>query len=30
MVERWFRELRDKALRRWVFHLIPDLIASIQ
>jgi hypothetical protein len=29
-VERWFRELTDKALRRWVFHSAPDPIASIE
>jgi len=29
-VERWFRELTDKALRRGAFHSVPDLIASIQ
>jgi hypothetical protein len=28
--ERWFRELTDKALRRGVFHSVPDLVASIQ
>ena len=30
LVERWFGELTDKALRRGVFHSVPDLIASIQ
>ena len=30
LVERWFRGLTDKALRRGVFHSVPDLIASIQ
>ncbi len=30
LVERWFRELTDKALRRGVFHSVPDLIAAIQ
>ncbi len=30
LVERWFRELTDKALRRGVFHSVPDLIESIQ
>ena len=30
LVERWFRELTDKALRRGVFRSVPDLIASIQ
>ena len=29
LVERWFRELTDKALRRGVFHSVPDLIAKI-
>jgi hypothetical protein len=26
--ERWFRELIDKALRRGVFHSVPDLITA--
>jgi DDE superfamily endonuclease len=26
LVERWFRELTDKALRRGVFHSVPDLM----
>ena len=30
LVERWFRDLTDKALRRGVFHSVPDLVASIQ
>jgi hypothetical protein len=30
LVERWFRELTDKALRRGAFHSVPDLVASIQ
>ena len=30
LVERWFRELTDKALRRGVFHSLPDLIAAIE
>jgi len=30
LVERWFRELTDKALRRGVFHSVPELVASIQ
>jgi transposase len=30
LVERWFRELSSKALRRGVFHSVPDLIASIE
>jgi len=29
-VERWFRELTDKALRRGAFHSVPDLIAVIE
>ncbi len=29
-MERWFRELTDKALRCRVFHSVPDLIASIE
>jgi len=29
LVERWFRELTDKALRRGVFLSVPDLIAKI-
>jgi hypothetical protein len=29
LVERWFRELTDKALRRGVFHSVPDLITAI-
>lgn len=29
-VERWFRELTDKALRRGTFASVPDLICSIQ
>ncbi|ORW71109.1 IS630 family transposase [Mycobacterium riyadhense] len=29
-VERWFREITDKALRRGVFGSVPDLIAAIQ
>ncbi len=29
LVERWFRELTDKALRRGVFCSVPDLIAAI-
>lgn len=29
-VERWFRDLTDKNLRRGVFGSVPDLIASIQ
>ncbi|TCN44466.1 hypothetical protein EV644_101398 [Kribbella orskensis] len=30
LVARWFRELTDKALRRGVFHSVPDLIAAIE
>lgn len=30
LVERWFRNLTEKALRRGVFHSVPDLIESIQ
>jgi transposase len=30
LVERWFRELTDKALRRGVFPSVPDLIAAIE
>jgi transposase len=30
LVERWFRELTDKAIRRGVFYSVPDLIAAIQ
>jgi transposase len=29
LVERWFRDLTEKALRRGVFHSVPDLIAAI-
>ena len=29
-VERWFRDLTDKNLRRGIFGSVPDLIASIQ
>ncbi len=28
LIERWFRELTDKALRREVFHSVPDLTAN--
>ena len=27
LVERWFRELTDKALRRGVLHSVPDFVA---
>jgi len=30
LVERWFRELTDKAIRRGVFHSVPDLITAIE
>jgi len=30
LVERWFRDLTDKALRRGVFHSVPDLITAIE
>ncbi len=30
LVERWFREITDKALRRGVFHSVPDLITAIE
>jgi len=30
MVERWFGKLDDKAIRRGVFHNVPDLIAAIE
>jgi transposase len=30
LVERWFREVTDKAIRRGVFHSVPDLIAAIE
>ena len=30
LVERWFRELTDKAIRRGVFPSVPDLIAAIE
>jgi transposase len=29
LVEHWFRELTDKAIRRGVFYSVPDLIAAI-
>jgi transposase len=29
-VERWFRNLDDKAIRRGVFHSVPNLIAAIE
>jgi transposase len=30
LVERWFRELTEKAIRRGVFHSVPDLIVAIE
>lgn len=30
MVERWFRDLTDKAIRRGIFKSVPDLIAAIE
>lgn len=30
LVERWFRELTDKALRRGAFRSVPDLITAIE
>ena len=30
LVERWFRELTDKAIRRGVFASVPDLISAIE
>jgi transposase len=30
LVERWFRDLTEKALRRGVFHSVPDLINKIE
>jgi transposase len=30
MVERWLGKLTDKAIRRGVFHSVPDLIAAIE
>ena len=30
LVERWFRELTDKAIRRGVFGSVPDLVAAIE
>src|SRR5450830_1471761 len=30
LVERWFRDLSGKALRRGVFHCVPDVIAAIE
>ena len=30
LVERWFRDLTEKAIRRGVFHSVPDLIKAIE
>jgi hypothetical protein len=30
MVERWFRDLTDKAIRRGVFHSVNELITAIE
>jgi transposase len=30
LVERWFRELTDKAISRGVFHSVPDLTTAIE
>jgi transposase len=30
MIERWFGKLTDKAIRRGVFHSVPDLITAIE
>ena len=30
LVERWFRDLTEQALRRGVFHSVPDLIVAIE
>jgi hypothetical protein len=30
MVERWFREITDKRIRRGTFKSVPDLIAAIK
>ena len=30
LVERWLRELTDKAIRCGVFHSVPDLTKAIQ
>jgi transposase len=30
LVERWFRDLTDKAIRRGVFGSVPDLITAIE
>jgi hypothetical protein len=30
MVERWFRALTDKAIRRGVFHSVNELVTAIE
>jgi transposase len=30
LVERWFRDLTDKSIRRSVFHSVNDLVAAIE
>jgi transposase len=30
LIERWFRELTGKRIRRGVFHSVPDLISAIE
>jgi hypothetical protein len=30
LIERWFGKLTDKAIRRGVFHSVPDLITAIE
>ena len=30
LVERWFRELTEKAIRRGVFRSVPELVAAIE
>ena len=30
LVERWFRDLTDKAIRRGVFHSVEELISDIE
>jgi hypothetical protein len=30
LVERWFRELTTKRIRRGVFHSVDDLVAAIE
>jgi hypothetical protein len=30
MIERFFRDITEKSLRRGVFHSVPDLIKAIE